>query len=329
MATYAIYKYTLSKISEYEASQYADESKDTPLELAQEAFDGIFRGELPLRIYKKGKDGTDIILDNEIVHKRDRVTVLLVCNEKQIKYTEKKDEREFSSHPGCYVIIDNRENVAQIAIERTSAFSSKPDSVRNLLQDAINKKIAAYRLRIEIRGKVRETPFWEIVNQRVNEKDSIKWIKFNFGVPEESAGIDASDEMKAVIRGFNRLGKIIGAEKGQYMYNASAGGTLHIDQTEEDMAQLIHYCSTNAYDIQVKFSKYGLYRFGHEERAMPQMDDDVLDGFRTGQLVPDKEGNPTYELLLWLDDAKITYEDYKDATPAKKRRKKSFKKSVA
>ena len=330
MAVYSIYKYELSQISALEAMTICDGSKETPLSLAQEVFDSLFHGVRPLNITKENKEKVIIPLDNEITCKRDRVTILLVCNEKKHKYIEKRDERELISHPGCYVIIDNREGIAQMAIERSSSFQSDPDKVCQLLQQAINDKLAAYQLKIEIRGKVREAPFWEVIHkQTVEHEDRVKWIKFNFGVPEEGAGIDASEDVKAMISGLNRLGRIMGAEKGQYMYNASEAGTLHIDQTEEDMAQVIHYCSTNAYDISVGFRYYGVYRYGREERAFAQLDDQVMDDFIHERPTTDREGNGAWGLHQWLDNMRRMYEDYRDVTPTKKKRKRKSKKQVA
>jgi len=330
MAVYSIYKYELSQISELEALALCNESKETPLSLAQEALNGILQGKRPLNITKENKEKVIIPLENEITCKRDRVTILLVCNEKTLKYTEKKDERELTSHPGCYVIIDNREGIAQIAIERSSSFQSNPDKVCLLLQQAINDKLAAYRLKIEIRGKVREATFWEVIHKQTTEhEDRIKWIKFNFGVPEEAAGIDASEEMKAMISGLNRLRRMMGAEKGQYMYNASEAGTLHVDQAQEDMTQVIHYCSTNAYDISVGFRYYGVYRYGREERAFAQLEDKVMDDFIHERPTTDSEGNPAWGLHLWLANIKRMYEDYRDVTPTKKKRKRKSKEQVA
>ena len=330
MAVYSIYKYELSQISELEAMALCNESQETPLSLAQEVFDGIFCGVRPLNITKENKEKVIIPLENEITCKRDRMTLLLVCNEKDIKYTDKKDEKTLKTHPGCYVIIDNREGIAQMAIERSSSFQSDPDKVCLLLQQAINDKLAAYRLKIEIRGKVREATFWEVVNQQtVEHKDRIKWIKFNFGVPEESAGIDATDEMKAMISGYNRLGRAMGAEKGQYIYNASESGTLHIDQTQEDMAQVVHYCSTNAYDISVGFKYYGVYRYGREERAYSQLEDTTLDDFIHERPTTDDKGNAAWGLCLWFDNMRRMYEGYRDVTPTKKKRKRKPKKEVA
>jgi|GEM_PF-2158923 len=330
MAVYSIYKYELKKISELEAMGLCGESQETPLSLAQEVFDGLFQGVRPLNIARENKDKVIVPLENEITCKHDRTIILLVCNEKIHKYIEKRDEHELISHPGCYVIIDNREGIAQMAIERSPSFQSDPDKVCQLLQRAINDKLAAFRLKIEIRCKVREAPFWEVIQkQTVEHQDRVKWIKFNFGVPEESAGIDATDEMKAMISGMNRLGRIMGAEKGQYVYNASETGTLHIDQTEEDMAQIIHYCSTNAYDISVGFRYYGVYRYGREERAFAQLEDHVLDDFIHERPTTDHEGNGVWGLHLWLDNMRRMYEDYRDATPAKKKRKRKPKKQVA
>ena len=55
MAVYSIYKYELSQISELEAMALCNESQETPLSLAQEAFDGIFCGVRPLNITKENK----------------------------------------------------------------------------------------------------------------------------------------------------------------------------------------------------------------------------------------------------------------------------------
>lgn len=330
MAVYSIYKYTLKQINALEAMALCDESKETPLSLAQVTLDGLFQGIRPLNITKENKENVLIPLHNEVTFRRDRVTILLVCNEKKLKYVEKKDDKELISHPGCYVIIDNREDIAQIAIERSPSFQSDPDKVCLLLQRAINDKLAAYRLKIDIRGRADETTFWQMVHQQtVEHKDRIKWIKFNFGVPEENAGIDATEEMKAMISGYNRLGRLMGAEKGQYTYNASEKGTLHIDQTQEDVAQVMHYCTTNAYDVSVGFRHYGVYRYGRDARALAHLEDTVLDDFMHDRPVTDQEGNAAWGLHLWLDNIRRIYENYKDVTPAKKTRKRKPKKQSA
>ncbi len=330
MTAYSIYKYELSQISEQAAMALCEESHETPLSLAQETFDGLFRGERPLNITKENKDKEFIPLDNEIYFKRDRLTILLVCNEKTLRYTEKKDKHELISHPGCYVIIDNRDGVAQMAIERSPSFQGNPDKVCLLLQRAINDKLAAYQLKIDIRGKVRESSFWEVVHQQiVEQRDSIRWVKFNFGVPEERAGIDASEKIKAMISSLDNFGRLMGAERGQYTYHAGEMGTLHLDQTQEDMAQMVHYCSTNAYDISVGFRRYGVYRPRLEDRAFAQLEDSVMDDFVQGYLTYDDEGNAAWGLHLWFDDMRRMCKDYRDVTPTKKTRKRRSERRIA
>lgn len=330
MAVYSIYKYTIKQIDALEAMVFCNESKETPLSLAQEVLDRLLQGEHPLNITKEGREKVLVPLHNEVTFKRDRVTVLLVCNEKKLKYVEKKDDRELISHPGCYVIIDNREGIAQMAIERSPSFQSDPDKVCLLLQRAINDKLAAYRLRIDIRGRVDEAKFWQVVQRQTTEhQDRIKWIKFNYDVPDEQAGIDATEEMKVMVNAYTRLGRLMGAERGQHMYNASKMGSLHLDQTEEDMAQLIHYCSTNAYDISVGFCHYGVYRYGCDERAFARLEDTVLDDFMHDRPTIDEKGNPAWGLRLWLDNVRQMFKDYKDVTPTKKTRKRKSKKQTA
>ena len=90
MAVYSIYKYELSQISALEAMAFCDDPKETPLSLAQEAFDGLFHGIRPLNITKENKERVAVSLDNEIICKRDRITILLVCNEKNKNILRKK-----------------------------------------------------------------------------------------------------------------------------------------------------------------------------------------------------------------------------------------------
>ena len=169
MAIFAIYKYDF-RLAE-EGNLFIKGTTDKLLDKAQELFNGFLTGDKPFPIQMPKRDKTSVRLDNEVTCKRGDVCLLLICNEKSKKIMEKKDEQEIFYHPGCYVIIDNRKGVANIAIERTPAFDSNPDKVCQLLEKAINDKflIEEIGLKIEIRSKVREATLWEMVDHQTHD----------------------------------------------------------------------------------------------------------------------------------------------------------------
>ena len=97
---------------------------------AQELLEEMLGGVLPLT--KEKRDKTLVPLENYVEKRRDGVTVMVVCNEKNHKYREKLEEHELVYHPGCRVIIDNRPGIAQLAIERSQSFDGKTDKVRDM-----------------------------------------------------------------------------------------------------------------------------------------------------------------------------------------------------
>ena len=107
---------------------FATMDNETAYNKAQELLEDMLTGALP--ITKEKRDKSVVKLENYIEKKRDGITIMVVCNEKNHRYKEKMAEQELVYHPGCRVIIDNRQGVAQIAIEKSQSFDGKTDTVR-------------------------------------------------------------------------------------------------------------------------------------------------------------------------------------------------------
>ncbi len=325
MAIFAIYKYDFRLAAE--SSLFA-KGTEQQLDKAQDTFDGFLTGDMPLPIALDKRDNTSVKLDNEVVCKHDKVCLLLICNEKSKKFMEKKDEQQIKYHPGCYVIIDNRDGVANIAIERTSAFDGNPDKVSLLLEAAINDKFVmeGIGLKVEIRSKVREATLWELVDHQTNiYNDVITKVAFSFPNPKKVAGIDADYKMRNKLAVLASITNSLNGVKGSFHVEADKGETLRLEQTQEDLAQMVHLCSRNAYDISVYFKYYGVYRFGSEEKALCELKDEYINEFRKGQLAILDNGERGFALEQWLDEERRITEGYKNAIPSKKARKKSHK----
>lgn len=330
MTIFAIYKYVFMQTEE--GDLFVEGTTDRVLDKAQEIFNRFVSGDKPFPVQLPKRDGTAVRLDNEVVCKRGRVSLMMICNEKSKTIMDKKDEHEIKYHPGCYVIIDNREGVANVAIERTPAFDSNPDKVCRLLEQAINDKFLLEHvgLKVEFRSKVREATLWEMVDrQTVDFKDRITRVSFSFPNPKKVAGLDADDKMKGKLKVLASIAGAFNAASGSYHLEASKNDTLRLERTQEDLAQMVHLCSRNAYDISVHFKYYGLYRFGSDEKALSALKEEYIDNFIHGRLAILSDGGEGFELEEWLDEVRRTTEkDFKDGTPAKKTRKRGAKKAI-
>lgn len=331
MSTYAIYKYDLrqsdtSRLKPLKQAQAHEPEHEKPMQLsqAQEIVGRIFMegAQRALPIEREIRNET-FLLDNEVKRICTDVVVLTVNNVKIMKYQEEREERELATHPGCYVIIDNRPGVAQMLIERSPAFDSNPSQLAALLQDAMNRKLAPYHLEIEIRQKIHEASFWEMVTHQMKKAgDPIREVTFHLQSPTRVAGIDASDEMKKQLEMMTRLGSILSNSRQDFSVVADKQNSLQLDRTEEDLAQLVALCNTNAFSIDVQFRHYGLYRSDAGEKAMMSLPDETVKNFIDQVAWGDGEEEEIYELVAQLNVARNLTEDG-DALPVKRRRKRA------
>lgn len=319
MATYAIYKIEFQQARQGQLFS-VDTGKST-LDDAQRILGDVLKDKLMIRKEKRG--GEVAILDNYIEKWDGDVAVMVVCNEKEIKYKEKKDEVTLATHPGCRVIIDNRPDICQMAIERDDSFNGKTDSVRDLLQDALNKRLEEYRLVVTIKAKKRATEFWRMIDEQVYEhKDRPTKVIFTFPNPKEVTPIDTSPSMATQLNALRAICSAVDATKGVLQMESEKGAQLHIDRTREDMAEMVKLCSQNSYDISVHFKHYGVYRFGTTVKALFELKDEVMTDFLRGQR--------SYEISLveWLDEIRNKIEEYDDEEPIEKVRKRRHKEAV-
>ena len=86
MQVFAIYKMMFSKASQ--RNLLAEDGR-TNLDKAQEYLDELMQDKLP--IVKRKRDQSVVPLDNYIEARHDGVYLMVVCNEKPIKYKEKMD----------------------------------------------------------------------------------------------------------------------------------------------------------------------------------------------------------------------------------------------
>lgn len=230
--------------------------------------------------------------------------------------------------PFCRVIIDNRPGVAQMAIERTSAFDGNPDKVRNILQESLHALLAPAGLSIEIRAKMRVKNFWDTVEEQMRKKDErVKRVVFEFPDPDRSEPVDAPPSMIEHLRFLRSLSSAMGAARSSYKMEATRKGTLTLERTREDLAQMVSLCCNNGYQISVYFHRMGVFRYGERVRALFDIDEDTLTDFINGQYAMgnNSEGTLTYALIETLDNIREQTKEYNDATQTDERRKRTHR----
>lgn len=316
MPTFAIYKMMFARASQ--RSLLAGDGR-TNLDKAQEYLDEILQERLP--VAKRKRDQSVVPLENYVEARHDGVYLMVVCNEKPIKYKEKMEDMELVHHPGAYVIIDNREGVAQVAIERSASFSGNTDKVRDLLQEAMTRAMERFELTVELRPKMREGEFWDVVEEQQKRfQDKVQKLCFDFSKLEDESPVDAPKSVVEKMLLLNSITKAANAARGQLNLLSDKDCVIRLDRAQEDLAHLVTMCSNNAYDISVKFQRYGVYRFGGTVKALDCIKDEILQEFRSGQMISGKRIEGEFALVQQMDEIRSRTESYVDAEPVVQKR---------
>ena len=161
MATYAIYSY---EIQEGKKSLFYKDSGVKAIDMANEIVSNILKSDF-IVLGKKRKQDQRLLINH--FKGREGIYSWELCNVKDITSIEGHEKTTFESHPGCYVIIDNRPNICQIAIEKNSAFDSDTDKVVKYLNRTFKGHMGEYGLKIVIKRKYQAKKFKELVLERI------------------------------------------------------------------------------------------------------------------------------------------------------------------
>ena len=158
MSLFAIYKYEFVPTSTRGLS-YQGTDGESLFSLAQNQLSQSLTTE-NFKLYLTKKTGEPVVYPYKVLCTRQEVTVMRVCNVKHITLVKEYKERMEESNPWCYVIIDARPGVAQIAIERTGAFDSNTDRVRDIFRESWGGLLSELGYALEIRAKMRVAGFF-------------------------------------------------------------------------------------------------------------------------------------------------------------------------
>lgn len=285
------------------------------LQHAQEHFGSYFKG-AKLDLYKKGRDGEITRLHNDILRVVDGV-ILLRINNTQLKsiYSRKEpkeggipdyQEDKIESYPFSYVVIDNRQGICQIAIEKSATWGSSTDLVRDILEEWFKDRLHSdYGLNLSIDLKWQEAEFWDYVEERYRDfGDVITQMKFDVINPKKVAPYNGKeDSLSGFVKSMVDMTRLLGLLKSTMVMDMDENSRLTKEKRYEDIVQMVRLCSSNSYSLSVTFKDYGEYRCTDMVKAIFALDDKLLNEFRYGEKVIGDGSGPegTYGLIEWLD----------------------------
>jgi hypothetical protein len=318
MAHYAVYHVNIHT-TQQRAINIAEESAAPIEQVSPEQYhkvlDSVLFGKFTARTPQKE-------LDCYVEKKRNGIILLILCNEKGLAIEEKKEKGEYIHHPGSYIIIDNRPGKFQIAVESNSAFNNKPDVACEILQNAINERLKEHQLEVDIRPRTIPMKFWDAVNSRRANGDSIRRVVFDFPDPSRVKNIPATEELTKQMAILHAFSASMHAAKGTLKLEAGKESALQFDQTQEDIAQMVELCCNTGYRLAVYFKKYGLYRYGKEIRQYGNLREEFVKEFISGHTMLGNTDSSELYVENWLNTLMQSSKNYtyEEVTPKKRKR---------
>lgn len=276
--------------------------------------------------YPKYETGKDKDIPQWAVYARHGQVTLLTWNEERVRKTQegKITDGTVTDHPGTYIVIDNRPNMAQIAIEGTSA--DKADTIRDRLETMLRTLLKMENIDTKIRARVQEQNLWDIVEERIRNGDSVKNVIFYFPKDLGDADKELAQDIYSMLETANRIGQSCNAYENLFSITAARGKTIEFEQTKRDIAQLVRFCCAHGYDIHVRFKRNNyLYRSAGKRQPHVAVDIDksVTDDFISAFTTHDNHSSATHFALIdRMDDIYNYTADCTNETSAPTKRKK-------
>lgn len=332
---YAIYKFDFHKATERSIIAEAggvDGNKN--VKIAQKCFASLFDQNTIDKLAKINKKGeVTAMLPNDVLAKGSDLFIWRVNNSqlkewwkkngKDSKGIDKYEKEEIESNPYCHVLIDNRPGFGLMAIEKSTAWGSKPDMLRDVLLENFNRMLAdLFDLEMRIEARMDPKDIWEFVHNRLYEHgDYIRKVSFVFQNPKKINKSNAIEVKSARLKAMLKTVEISDALKGFFTMEFDKNTNSKISPANKDMAEMVRLCGENGYDISITFKEFKTYRINEYVRAFYPITFDVIQGFRIGAHTM----NDKTELEEWFDLVYEKTKDYVNESEVPKRRNKARK----
>lgn len=242
MAKFVIYTYQFAPLFSDLQTQDSlfDEvivpAKDEIMYTKQKVFTDLFKTEDAIE-FRVGEE----VFRHRLLLNYNGIIAFRIANNKVVWYEENFKVQSMPDQPSCLVLIDNRENCQNIAIQKLTHSFASTDRVARILNLAFNEHLKKHYLTMEIRRRYEEKTFWNLVDKY---PDGIKGIKFSFSYPNLPRVSDNVGEL------FVELGKQFNASS-KFELNAIEGQALNLDNNDSRLKSLVKSAGDSGLPIKV------------------------------------------------------------------------------
>lgn len=292
MKQYVMYSYNIMLNDEPDLFESVEQAE---ISEAQSVLDGMLREELHLSYIKNATE--ELPLDIHLETHADGIFLFVLQRPKDVKYMEGFQQQVIESHPACYVIVDNRDGVCQLAIEKSPQFSLSHQKVADAISRSLNKKLGRRGLKMAVTLQKDPDDFWRVVDKRVvADNDPIRWMRIDLLDPKKACVNGGNKEVlrRIVSRDFldlfsrsAKLQMILGGTEGAPLVDKHAGKGL------ANLAKIVSLCAVNCIDITLRFqSKKELSMHG-PEYLVCMIENQAIEDFKEGRTKADGDGQTT------------------------------------
>lgn len=213
------------------------------------------------------------------------------------------------SYPFAYAVVDYRDGRCQLAIEKSTSWDSKTNTIRICLENFFNEKLSrSMGIETILKEKPVKTTFEEFIDQRtIDHGDVIESFTFEYVNLKLHPTARIPESMQEEMDRFS---------KNLEVYNALSAtttmkmGSVVDNEKLKQLSTVVTLCTDNAFDLVVKFRDYGDYDCNKGIPAKYPMNDVVISHFKNFE-IPDIVTSD-FDLPTWLDEVFVKVIEGKD-----------------
>lgn len=237
MAQFQIFTYQFREIRDSQMELFGHEvNPSESMEHKQELFEQEWSTEKNWVFKAKDKE-----YNHKLLEHKDHIIVFRIANNRKRRGENNFEYEIWEDKPSCVVIIDNRHNRQQIAIQKNQAFRQQT-KVAEILQWVFCERMKRHKLAIDIRPRYEVDEFWNIVNK---SPLGVSSLKFSFS-PRNLPWLSGK-----VKRFFNDLNDNFQGESILEMKSLD-NVPLKVDKTDDILADMLEVSATTGIPISIK-----------------------------------------------------------------------------
>lgn len=244
-------------------------------------------------VFKDDKDG---VYSHRFYLRRQGIYALRIANNRKVKVESDFNVVEIDNHPSCLVLIDNRKDRQVVAVERNAAFGKKADVVVSVIRTTLCRRLAAWRLGVNVEGKYRTAVFWREVEDAMKFKGGVEYVKFPFPYPNLP---DITDLVGDYFRDW-----ALRTNSAPLLQLIGQNGGVHLSQEDMYIVNALAACAASGRPVVIKPKGGAERKIGTECPVIEEISDALL--VDLGK--PDLFDSKMQVAVDFLNKVKLVYE---------------------